>query len=321
MVVANAQAAGLSGARTPASRRPRARSSRSSTTTPSPGPTGCGRFAERLRRPRRPRRRRPHPAALGPPRARRGSPRSSTGSSAARTVGRERGRGAQPAWAATRRSAARRSTIAGGFPTRIGRTAAPLAAAGLRGDRVLHPARVSRRPGARCCTTRGAVIWHRVPAVRARFAYFRARCYAEGLSKALVTRSVGATAAASPSERGYARGDAAPGRGRADVRAGLAGRPRRAGARRRDHRRTAHDHRRLRRRHAGAERPVTVPGAHVPLRRRRPGRRGARALGASRPRSPRSSTSSPPRASPRSRSASSPPCGAARWRPPSVRSC
>jgi hypothetical protein len=30
-----------------------------------------------------------------------------------------------------------------------------------------------------------------VPAGRERFGYFRARCYAEGLSKALVTRSVG----------------------------------------------------------------------------------------------------------------------------------
>jgi len=37
-----------------------------------------------------------------------------------------------------------------------------------------------------------AVIWHRVPAERARFAYFRSRCYAEGLSKAMVTQSVGA---------------------------------------------------------------------------------------------------------------------------------
>lgn len=37
----------------------------------------------------------------------------------------------------------------------------------------------------------GAVIWHRVPAERARFGYFRSRCYAEGLSKAMVTRSVG----------------------------------------------------------------------------------------------------------------------------------
>jgi glucosyl-dolichyl phosphate glucuronosyltransferase len=37
-----------------------------------------------------------------------------------------------------------------------------------------------------------AVIWHRVPPERARFAYFRTRCYAEGLSKAMVTQSVGA---------------------------------------------------------------------------------------------------------------------------------
>jgi GT2 family glycosyltransferase len=36
-----------------------------------------------------------------------------------------------------------------------------------------------------------AVIWHRVSAERCRFSYFAGRCYAEGLSKALVTRSVG----------------------------------------------------------------------------------------------------------------------------------
>ena len=47
-----------------------------------------------------------------------------------------------------------------------------------------------------------AVIWHRVPAARCGFAYFRARCYAEGLSKALVTRSVGAADGLS-SERRY----------------------------------------------------------------------------------------------------------------------
>ncbi len=47
-----------------------------------------------------------------------------------------------------------------------------------------------------------AVIWHRVPANRSRFTYFRARCYAEGLSKALVTRSVGAGDGLS-SERHY----------------------------------------------------------------------------------------------------------------------
>ncbi|MFF3327147.1 glycosyltransferase family 2 protein [Streptomyces sp. NPDC002889] len=37
-----------------------------------------------------------------------------------------------------------------------------------------------------------AVIHHRVPAGRERFGYFRTRTYAEGLSKALVARSVGA---------------------------------------------------------------------------------------------------------------------------------
>ncbi|WP_026150772.1 glycosyltransferase family 2 protein [Streptomyces prunicolor] len=37
-----------------------------------------------------------------------------------------------------------------------------------------------------------AVIHHRVPAVREHFGYFRTRTYAEGLSKALVARSVGA---------------------------------------------------------------------------------------------------------------------------------
>jgi glucosyl-dolichyl phosphate glucuronosyltransferase len=37
-----------------------------------------------------------------------------------------------------------------------------------------------------------AVIWHRVPDERARFAYFRRRCFAEGLSKAMVVASVGA---------------------------------------------------------------------------------------------------------------------------------
>jgi glucosyl-dolichyl phosphate glucuronosyltransferase len=47
-----------------------------------------------------------------------------------------------------------------------------------------------------------AVIWHRVPTARARFGYLRTRCYAEGLSKALVTRSVG-TADGLASERAH----------------------------------------------------------------------------------------------------------------------
>jgi glucosyl-dolichyl phosphate glucuronosyltransferase len=47
-----------------------------------------------------------------------------------------------------------------------------------------------------------ATIWHRVTAERCRFAYYWARCYAEGLSKAMVTRSVGANDGLS-SERRY----------------------------------------------------------------------------------------------------------------------
>ncbi|WP_328539592.1 glycosyltransferase family 2 protein [Streptomyces sp. NBC_00344] len=47
-----------------------------------------------------------------------------------------------------------------------------------------------------------AVIRHRVPAARERRAYFRTRCYAEGLSKALVARSAG-TGRGLESERRY----------------------------------------------------------------------------------------------------------------------
>ncbi|MBV7695287.1 glycosyltransferase family 2 protein [Streptomyces sp. TRM70350] len=47
-----------------------------------------------------------------------------------------------------------------------------------------------------------AVIHHRVPSGRERFGYFRTRAYAEGLSKALVARSVGA-AKGLESERRY----------------------------------------------------------------------------------------------------------------------
>ncbi|MFF4171559.1 glycosyltransferase family 2 protein [Streptomyces sp. NPDC001744] len=47
-------------------------------------------------------------------------------------------------------------------------------------------------PGAVLLMDDRAVIHHKVPAARERFAYFRTRVYAEGLSKALVARSVGA---------------------------------------------------------------------------------------------------------------------------------
>jgi len=49
-----------------------------------------------------------------------------------------------------------------------------------------------------------AVVYHKVPGARARWAYFRQRCYAEGISKAVVTDLVGATSALE-AERAYVR--------------------------------------------------------------------------------------------------------------------
>jgi glucosyl-dolichyl phosphate glucuronosyltransferase len=52
--------------------------------------------------------------------------------------------------------------------------------------------RVSRaRPGGRFVYQPLALVRHRVPACRARWRYFLARCYGEGLSKALVVRAAG----------------------------------------------------------------------------------------------------------------------------------
>jgi hypothetical protein len=48
-----------------------------------------------------------------------------------------------------------------------------------------------------------ALVRHRVPPNRSRWAYFRARCYAEGISKSLVRRCVGAQDGLA-SERAYA---------------------------------------------------------------------------------------------------------------------
>lgn len=47
-----------------------------------------------------------------------------------------------------------------------------------------------------------AKIHHRIPPSRSKWHYFRSRCYAEGLSKALITKYVGARASLA-SERGY----------------------------------------------------------------------------------------------------------------------
>ncbi|MGK5556233.1 glycosyltransferase family 2 protein [Actinomadura kijaniata] len=79
--------------------------------------------------------------------------------------------------------------IAGGFSSGIGRSfhKRPL---GCEETEFCIRLR-QRSPGSELIYDDQAVIWHRVPSERARFAYFRERCYAEGLSKALVTQSVG----------------------------------------------------------------------------------------------------------------------------------
>ncbi|MFC9546581.1 glycosyltransferase family 2 protein [Streptomyces sp. NPDC056956] len=79
---------------------------------------------------------------------------------------------------------------AGGFATGIGRDGDRLP---LGGEETELCIRLSRaRPDAVLLIDDRAVIHHRVPGVREHFRYFRTRTYAEGLSKALVARSVGA---------------------------------------------------------------------------------------------------------------------------------
>lgn len=90
---------------------------------------------------------------------------------------------------------------AGGFATGIGRDGGrrPLGC-----EETELCIRLSRaRPDAVLLIDDRAVIHHRVPEAREHFAYFRTRTYAEGLSKALVARSVGAGKGLE-SERRYA---------------------------------------------------------------------------------------------------------------------
>ncbi|MGW0121937.1 glycosyltransferase family 2 protein [Streptomyces sp. NPDC003327] len=86
-------------------------------------------------------------------------------------------------------------------------------------------------PGAVLLIDDRAVIHHKVPAARERFAYFRTRVYAEGLSKALVARSVGAQKGLE-SERRYTTRVLPAGvlRGLGDALRGRAGGAGRAGA-------------------------------------------------------------------------------------------
>jgi len=90
--------------------------------------------------------------------------------------------------------------LAGGFQNGIGRAASkrPLGC-----EETEFCIRLTQRsPDSVLLFDNRAVIWHMVPVERCRFAYYRSRCYAEGLSKALVAASVGSGDALS-SERRY----------------------------------------------------------------------------------------------------------------------
>jgi glycosyltransferase involved in cell wall biosynthesis len=81
--------------------------------------------------------------------------------------------------------------LVGGFRSGLGRTAGgrPLGC-----EETEFCIRLRQRdPSAVLLFDNRAVAWHLVPAARCRSAYFRSRCYAEGLSKAMVTVSVGAS--------------------------------------------------------------------------------------------------------------------------------
>ncbi|GII78442.1 glycosyl transferase family 2 [Sphaerisporangium rufum] len=92
----------------------------------------------------------------------------------------------------------------GGFHSGIGRSVQGRRSRPLGCEETEFCIRLAqRRPGSIMMFEPAAVIGHRVPAARATFRYFRSRCYAEGLSKALVARSVGAGDGLS-SERAHA---------------------------------------------------------------------------------------------------------------------
>ncbi|MGI5395739.1 glycosyltransferase [Streptomyces sp. CA-251251] len=90
---------------------------------------------------------------------------------------------------------------AGGFATGIGRDGDKRPLGCEETELCIRLARA--RPDAVLLIDDRAVIHHRVPGVREHFGYFRTRTWAEGLSKALVARSVGADKGLE-SERRYA---------------------------------------------------------------------------------------------------------------------
>ncbi|MFB6600138.1 glycosyltransferase [Streptomyces diastaticus] len=119
--------------------------------------------------------------------------------------------------------------LAGGFALGIGRDGGRQPLGGEETEFCVRLTRV--RPDAVLLVDDRAVIHHRVPRARERFAYFRSRTWAEGLSKALVARSVGAGAGLSSERRHTTRVlPAAVARGLADALRGRPGGAARAGA-------------------------------------------------------------------------------------------
>ncbi len=118
-------------------------------------------------------------------------------------------------------SARRDAVVAvGGFPEGIGRVGSrPVGCE----ETYLSIRLTQHRPRARVVYEPAAVVHHWVPASRLSWRYFRSRCLAEGLSKALVASGVG-TERALASERAYAW-KVLP---RGIVRGVLAGAPRRS---------------------------------------------------------------------------------------------
>ena len=97
----------------------------------------------------------------------------------------------------------RRSVVlaAGGFRTDLGRVGSrPLGCE----ETELCLRIAARDPGCVLLYEPAAAVRHHVPGARARWSYFRSRCYAEGLSKAAVARHAGSGPALT-SERAYLR--------------------------------------------------------------------------------------------------------------------
>jgi GT2 family glycosyltransferase len=81
--------------------------------------------------------------------------------------------------------------VAGGFASGVGRSAGRLPLGCEETEFCIRLRQL--RPDLTLLIEDRAVIWHRVRRARCRFSYFISRCYAEGVSKARVSASVGAS--------------------------------------------------------------------------------------------------------------------------------